>query len=135
MKEAACNTSQFDRKKCFNLTCLSLTNYLFSRIWSSLPKLKIDFFRSPFGHCVICIPTVCIPRVCIQYCFIFDNLFLLRNPESLISDKKSRKSFFTNRCHYCRHNEIRTFVINVICNADANQFSECYITVYEASKI
>ena len=40
-----CNTSQFDRKKYFNLTCLSLTNYLFSRIGSSLPKLKTAFLE------------------------------------------------------------------------------------------
>ena len=47
------NTSQFDKKKYFNLTCLSLTTYLFSKIGSSLPKLKTDFFRSHFDHCVI----------------------------------------------------------------------------------
>ena len=51
--EAACNTRQFDlKKKYFNLTCLSLTNYLFFTIRSSLPKLKTVFFRSNLRHCV-----------------------------------------------------------------------------------
>ena len=43
----------FDKKKYFNLTCLSLTNYSFSRIGSALPKLKTAFYRSHFGHCAI----------------------------------------------------------------------------------
>ena len=46
------NTSQFDEKY-INLTCLSLTNYLISRIGSGLPKVKAAFYRSHFSHCAI----------------------------------------------------------------------------------
>ena len=38
------------RKK-INLTCLSLINYLISRIESALIKLKTAFHRSHLGHC------------------------------------------------------------------------------------
>ena len=40
-------------RKNFNLTCLSLTNYLISKIGSVLPQLKAAFYRSHFGHCAL----------------------------------------------------------------------------------
>ena len=35
------------------VTPVNLTNYLISRIGSTLPKLKTAFYRSNFGHCAV----------------------------------------------------------------------------------
>jgi hypothetical protein len=35
------------------LTCLSLTDYLISRIGSALLKLKTTFYRNHLGHCAL----------------------------------------------------------------------------------
>ena len=38
-------------RKTYQFNLFSLTNYLISRIGSTLPKLKTAFYRNHFGHC------------------------------------------------------------------------------------